>query len=90
MFKNEIFDTKEDEKSTKDRNLPLDLNISRESFSNEEGGVVEAHGDNINHTNDMPKTTETKKSPRAERENKNPDSKLIYTVEADIHNKTCL
>ena len=90
MFKNEIFDTKEDEKSTNARDLPLDLNISRESFSNEEGGVVEVHCDNINHTNDMHKTTETKKSPRAERENKNPDSKLIYTVEADIHNKTCL
>ena len=90
MFKNEIFDTKEDEKSTKDRNLPLDLNISRESFSNEETGVIEVHCDNINHTNDMRKTTETKKSPRAERENKTPDSKLIYTVEADIHNKTCL
>ena len=90
MFKNEIFDTKEDEKSSKDRNLPLDLNISRETFSNEEGGVVEVHRDNIGHTNYMPKTTETKKSLRAERENKNPDSKLIYTVEADIHNKTCL
>ena len=90
MFKNEIFDTKEDEKSSKDRNLPLDLNISRETFSNEEGGIVEVHCDNTSHTNDMLKTTETKKSPRAERENKNPDSKLIYTVEADIHNKTCL
>ena len=90
MFRNEIFDTKEDGKTTKDRNLPLDLNISRETFSNEEGGVVEVHCDNISHTNDMPKTTETKKSPRAERENTNPDSKFIYTVEADIHNKTCL
>ena len=90
MFKNEIFDTKEDEKSTKDRNMPLDLNISRESFSYEESGVVEVHWDNINHTHDMPKTTETKKSPKAERENKNPDSKLIYTVEVDIHNKTSL
>ena len=90
MFKNEIFDAKEDERSTEDRNLPLDLNISRETLSNEEGGVVEVHCDNINYTNDMPKTTETKNSPRAERENKNPHSKLIYTVEADIHNKTCL
>ena len=89
MFRNEIFDTKEDQKSTEDRNLHLDLIISRESFSNEEGGVVEVHGDNINHTSDMPKTTETKKSPRAEKENKNPDSQLIYTVEADLHNKTC-
>ena len=90
MFKNEIFDTKEDQKSTKDRDLHLDLDIRRDSFSNEESGVVEIHCDNDNHTNDMPKTTETKKSPRAERENKNPDSQLIYTVEADIHNKTCL
>ena len=90
MIRNEIFDTKEDGQTTIDRNLPLDLNISRETFSHEEGGVVEVHCDNISHTNDMPKTTETKKSPRAERENKNPDSKLIYTVEADIHNKTCL
>ena len=90
MFKNEIFDTKEDEKSTNNRDLPLDLNISRESFSNEETGVVEVHCDIINPTNDMPKATETKKSPRGERETKNQDSKLIYTVEADIHNKTCL